>query len=412
MTGAAAVANAREIAVLLACVRPPSSQAAEAGGLAGADLNWEFLLREARRHGVLPLFYHGIRRLGQAPPAPAMELLQEACRRSQRRNLALTAELLRIVDALAADGVPALPFKGPVLAVSAYGDLALRTFGDLDVLVHQRDLARAREALLAFGYRPEFALTARQDRAYCKAECALRFHHPERDVLLELHWLLTERYLSIALPVEELWTRLVPVRLAGRTMPAFAPEDLLLYLAVHGGKHRWERLEWVCSLAWVAAGRAIDWSEVCRRARASGTERLLRVGLLLAHDLLDLDPPDEIRGEIARDRAAALLAGEIAAGLFVPEAPARDANRGGWYLYLLRSRERWRDRARIVLFSSLRLPHPAGEELVALPSRLSFLYYVFRPIRMVGASLAAAWRHAARRIHSGRREHSEPVCTR
>ncbi len=404
-----------EIELLLAAVRPKITP--EASGrmsrLCRAGLDWEFLLREARRHSVLPLLDRGLRlHDGTRPPAPVRELLRAACRLTQRRNLALTAELLRILAALEDAGIAAVPFKGPVLAALAYGDLALRPFGDLDVLVRERDMARARAALVKRGYLPEFAFSAAGERAFRKAECALQFRHAGRDVVLELHWRLTERYLSVHLPVERLWERLAPVPLAGRMVPAFAPEDLLLYLCIHGGKHEWERLEWLCSVAWLAAAcPRLDWDAIRRRARDSGTGRLLHLGLMLAQEVLGLEAPAETGAAIGRDRAARRLAAETGARLFEPERP--EPARGKWYFHLLRSRERWRDRARIVCFSSVRMPHPSSREVVTLPARLSFLYYLFRPARLLSASMAAAWRHAiGRRNRDGGKERAQSICTR
>jgi hypothetical protein len=104
--------------------------------------------------------------------------------------------------------------------------------------------------------------------------------------------------------------------------------------------------------------------------------------------------------------------------MFAEDASGREnGNRGSWYLYLLRSRERWNDRLRIVVFSSLRLPHPSSEEIVALPARLSFLYYFMRPLRLLGASVLGICRYCLKdRLHpppgARRKEKTEPVCTR
>ncbi len=401
-----------EIELLLACVRrsPAPGDIEHARGLLNGRLDWDRVLFETSRHAVLPLLCRGLQNLD--PPPEIAELLREACRRSQRRNLAVTAELLRVLRGLEAAGVPAVPFKGPVLAALAYGDLSLRTYGDLDLLVRERDLRRAREALIAEGYVPEFTFTPSQETAYIRTECALQVRHPRRDVVIELHWLLTERYLSIQLPVERFWERLEPVALGGRTVPAFAPEDLLLYLFVHGSKHRWERLEWVCSLAeLIASHPSIDWNAVSRRACQAGIARLLHLGLLLCARLLGLEIPEAVREEIRKDRGVGALAAELAAAMFQPEDRAR-RNRGGWYLYLLRSRERWRDRARVVLFSCVRQPHPCSEELVKLPPRLSFLYFLFRPARLMSASVAAACRYCAHRARPEKRKQTQTVCTR
>ena len=383
-----------EIRVLLKCVRPglDAAEAAELRRILSREFDWEFLLREARRHAVLPLLRRGLHlHLEGVAPEEAREALLLACRRAQRRNLALTAELRRVLDALEKAGIRALPFKGPLLASLAYGDLSLRTFGDLDVLVRERDLALAERALAAEGYTPAYALTAGQERAYRKDECAIQLRQPARDVALEIHWRLTERYLSIELPEERLRERASPVTLAGKTVPAFAPEDLLLYLAIHGSKHQWERLEWLCSIAeTIGRSPGLDWSAVRERARRAGVERMLHLSLRLAHDLLDLEYPHEIAWDIARDGAAEALARETAIKMFAPEEPRR--GRGAWYFYMLRARERWSDRARIAFYSCARLPHPSSRELVSLPARLSFLYYIFRPARLLAASMAAVWR--------------------
>jgi hypothetical protein len=404
-----------EIGVLLGCVGRDlsASHKAEIRGLLNGPLDWQFLFREAHRHAVLPLLHRGLSRDFQAEaPAPVLATLRESCRRVQQRNLALTAELLRILASLENAGIPAVPFKGPMLAALAYRELAMRTFADLDILLHEQDLTHARELLESQGYVSEYRLTPSQERAFRKVECALQMRHPARNVVLELHWLLTERYLSIHLPVQRFWENLVPARLAGRTVSVFAPEDLLLYLCVHGSKHRWDRLEWLCSIAeLIAAYPALDWRHVAESARTLGIERMLHLGLLLAHRLVALPVPDALRDDIDRDLTAQTLAHDLAANLFDP-ARQREQNRGNWYLYLLRSRERWTDRVRIVLFSWVRQPHPSSEELIALPPRLSFLYYLLRPLRLLTASTSAAWRHVARHPRTDATKAPESICTR
>src|SRR4029077_9771584 len=77
------------------------------------------------------------------------EFLRNSC-----RNLALTAELFRALEALNGHGVRATPYKGPVLAAQAYGDAALRQFSDLDIIVPQRQIVAGHGALLASCLRP------------------------------------------------------------------------------------------------------------------------------------------------------------------------------------------------------------------------------------------------------------------
>src|SRR5262245_54457784 len=57
--------------------------------------------------------------------------------------LAATRQLVEIVAALEALGIQVMPYKGPMLALDAYGDPALRLFNDLDILVAPTDVDRA-----------------------------------------------------------------------------------------------------------------------------------------------------------------------------------------------------------------------------------------------------------------------------
>ena len=58
-------------------------------------------------------------------------------------SLANAVELIAVLKALEDELIPAMPFKGVVLGASIYHDLSARPAGDLDLLIHDRDLSRA-----------------------------------------------------------------------------------------------------------------------------------------------------------------------------------------------------------------------------------------------------------------------------
>src|SRR2546430_3203484 len=92
--------------------------------------------------------------IGEAlEPVPRHDLQLNA-----RRNLLMLWELLEILDLFTEQGIRALPYKGPVLAAIEYGNLAARTFCDLDILVRKEDATRARDLLVARGYVREHHL--------------------------------------------------------------------------------------------------------------------------------------------------------------------------------------------------------------------------------------------------------------
>jgi len=73
-------------------------------------------------------------------------------------------ELAAIAGLLDGHGVECVPYKGPTLALRAYGDLAMREFGDLDLLVRARDVLKAKSVLMGRGYVPITPLAPEQEQ--------------------------------------------------------------------------------------------------------------------------------------------------------------------------------------------------------------------------------------------------------
>ena len=82
----------------------------------------------------------------------------------------------------------AAPYKGPALAVQLYGNVALRQFSDLDILVHPRDVLLARDLLLAEGYSPLPPLTEGQQAVLLRTQCNFPFTRESKRMIVELHW--------------------------------------------------------------------------------------------------------------------------------------------------------------------------------------------------------------------------------
>src|ERR1051326_5918676 len=132
--------------LLLCCARATMDpgHASLTQELLNERIDWQRLLRKARQHHVLPLLCKQLSALGVAMmPEPVLKQLRTIFAANRRRNAFLAGELIRIVEIFERSGIPAIPFKGPALAVEAYGDLSLRQFGDLDIIVPKEDVARA-----------------------------------------------------------------------------------------------------------------------------------------------------------------------------------------------------------------------------------------------------------------------------
>ena len=174
----------------------------------------------------------------------------------------MTAELFKVLDLFVAHGIAAIPYKGPTLAVLAYGNLAFREFVDLDLLLHERDLTESQGPLDRPRIPPRFSLTPTQELAYVKSLRELPLVSQE-GILVELHIGLTLRDYAFPLDLDRLWDRLSPVPLLRRNVLTFSIEDLLLILCAHGACHCWGSLGWICDLAeLVRTRRDVRWEWV------------------------------------------------------------------------------------------------------------------------------------------------------
>ena len=300
---------------LLLCVHPRLDAAGQARlrEFARSNPDWEKLLALATIHGLTPTFVNNLESCAMDALHPSWrERFRGESLRNSCRNLALTAELIHVLRALQANGVTATPYKGLVLAVQAHGDVAMREFSDLDILVPQAHIVAAEKALLSMGFsRAVPSLNAGRGRIpgqYAYSKGAAPAAGEREEVLVELHTEYTLRYFPRRLNLAELCARRQPLCLAGRQVLTFCPEDTLLLLSVHGAKHFWERLGWIADIAALAQSPGgLKWNSLIVRARAWQIERMLWFGLGLAAELFDLHLPTDVTDCLERDSVAQQL---------------------------------------------------------------------------------------------------------
>jgi len=292
----------------------------------------------------------------------------------------LSGELLNILRLFEAHHIPAIPYKGPVLAASVYGDLAwLRQFGDLDILVPKREVLRAKELLSTHGYRPMWQLFWGREKTYLRQTGAYTYnlYHDACRFKLELHWDVTPAF---RLDLEDLWERLEPISLAGTTVRGLSPEDTLLILSVHGSDHLWSKLSMMGDIVeLIRLHPEMKWQHVMDQARTFGVTRMLWLGLRLARELLGTALPPDVLDRMESDPVATALSMQLRQRLF-----GRTASPPGGVLQF-RVRERWQDKGRYGFYYvqwHLLTPHPEDQEFFPLPRLLFPLYYILRPLRL------------------------------
>src|ERR1041385_741670 len=214
---------------------------------AAGEVDWDYLFQLARRHSIVPLVY--VQLDHELVPAEVLAKFKQHYIENSARNTVLTAELCRLINLFRDEGIEAIAYKGPVLALFAYGDIALRRFVDLDVIVKRSDVLKAREILLTSGYTPSKSLSPSQQELLLRTQHNMQFSRDNHQLIVELHWEVAPHLFASTVNGERLWQDLITLDVNGTPVKTFSAEDLLFSLCVHGSRHLWERLGWICDVA-------------------------------------------------------------------------------------------------------------------------------------------------------------------
>jgi hypothetical protein len=342
------------------------------------------LLAAAERHDVTGLVVAALLKQESAGLPPdlheGLAIYRDGMRIEARRAENQLAELL---GRLAERGLPAMPFKGPVLAHRAYSDPTLRAYLDLDLMVHPDDVVHVVACLVEAGYVHQRGL-GRDGVALLRRYAGEYIMYPADGLPVEPHWHPAPFTMAFDIDIEALWRRAQATDFLGAPCYLPTPEDHLLLLALHGAKEEWHRLKWLIDVAaLLAAHPALDLAGLRGEAAAQGCRRVLDLALLLSHRLFAVPhaapPPDRAVARRADDVLARL------ARLAERRAGPYAVTRFHWGLRE-RRRDRWRYAARTLLTPRVvhynRLPLPRALRWLHVPLKLPWDYGVTPALRL------------------------------
>ncbi len=372
----------REIAALVrTIVRCNPLHLAGVEAISTAEIqDWPCFLSQVERHRITPLCFAVLKGTGAQLPREAETMLTRANERHCLLNFARAAELLQVLDAFQAARIDAIAFKGVALGAQLYDDFNLRAAGDLDLLVRWEDLARASEIILGRGY--ELKTSLRPDRR--PIADGLYEYHFERahdGMILELHWNLNFVHPRFphSIGLERIGKFSQAVQLAGRKVRVPDAEMTFLLLCMHGTKHQWSRLNWVCDVAQLLRRAPnLDWDRIEAEARPVGLRKAVALGLLLAHSICGVAGPAEAIRKLDSFPSVHPVAERLARA--IPE-PTGQEGRG-----FLRFHARLMDRPDLLRFLFSRdaiRPTANDEAFLSLPPALRWLHILIRPFRLL-----------------------------
>lgn len=379
-----------EINLILASCKPLNSEIRikHFQNLAGKIKDWEALINISSTHGMAALLYTALKETGKdiVPPA-TMRTLQQIYTKNAVRNLSMAARLISILDLFENNGITAVPFKGPLIAMSAYGDLNCRSFCDLDIIIDKLDVKKAKTVLIQSGFKEELILPSDQHlHSYLEHENSLSFY--KDDLSIDLHWEITGRYLLDHIYLDSVKDRLETSVLLERKIKSL-PEDLLLvYLSVHGCSHCWERFEWLCCFSELARKQnPEDLISAHGLAQKIGASRMFLLALDLSEYFLELKLPKTISESIDKDMHLQKIAHDLKSEIFLKKPSSGDDATWRFSPLHINIRDNLKSKVNYLVYL---LTKPTVKEwsLYPLPLSLVPLYTVVRPFRLIYIFLA------------------------
>jgi hypothetical protein len=207
------------------------------------------------------------------------------------------------------------------------------------------------------------------------------FNHETEATTVELHWRLAPRFFGASFDTSRLWQSTRRLQLQGSMVRVPPPEDLILMLCIHGAKDCWEKLEWVCGLAeLIRSEPRVDWQGLLEYAQEIRCEKILSLGLLLVHELLNAPVPANVLSQLRSRRQLDSLVDKVATRFFSDGSGSLSlTQRVRFHLGLKDSLgEKFRYCARLALTTT-----PVDWEIMPLPESASFLYLPLRVLRLL-----------------------------
>ncbi|KAF5434249.1 hypothetical protein C5S35_14810 [Candidatus Methanophagaceae archaeon] len=263
-----------------------------------SGLDWTYIIETAQQHGIAPLLYYNLSEIvDKRVPEQVVGYLRKLYNGNVARNILVYDALSKVLKAFKHARIAVIVLKGAALAETVYRDIGLRPFSDVDILVRESDLQRAKKQLSELGYRLDEEVSPEK----YNEEFGCDLYYIGKVNILEIHWDIlrktkSDRYTRVE--IEKLWERAVPAKIAGVDTLMMSPEDMLLHFCVHLPKHRYNRLIWLCDVLEIIEQTDIDWDYVIEIAEKYRIKAYMYYGLHFTDVLLGCDIPEEVLNEL------------------------------------------------------------------------------------------------------------------
>jgi hypothetical protein len=259
--------------------------------------DWTSFLDISYAHGVLPLVYKTLKKQKDFPPK-VLSMFKSQNIFIAQANMQMTAELIKIVTLLNAENIEIIAFKGPTLSQSIHGNVLDRQYTDIDILIAENNLFKAAKILANHHYESEHSIEFLKNKTLLKIEKDFTLYNTKNKISVELHWKLFENKLVYKSNLNYFKEDGNYIVISGLKIKVLNDEQLLLYLALHGSKHYWERIEWVVDIDRLIRGHTINWEKLVLLAQQLEIENIFYFCLSVSDKMFDTPIPKDILHKI------------------------------------------------------------------------------------------------------------------
>ena len=256
----------------------------------GVRFNWDFFVERAIDGGTAPMAYVALSDGDASPPDGVMEQLRTLYRLSAAENMQYLACTRRLLLACEEEALHPIVLRGTLFAEWLYSDMALRPFGDIDLLVRPEQLYALETLLETQGYER----IPGHDQQWTNHVAVIDVH---TDLVGGDR--IAARRRAVRIDMEAIWKASTPTAVAGAPARRLCWADQLLTCALHAIKHSCDRLLWFADMAaLIRMPQRVSLEALTVRARQFGLEKPLYYMLDFLRETIGTPVPEAMMASL------------------------------------------------------------------------------------------------------------------
>lgn len=348
------------------------------------DLDWTSVYNIIAAHHIRPVVHSVITKYDIRVNDKFLSRLKHDMMLVVTRNQLKVKQTTELYTCLQQKGVSAFFYKGVMLSEVLFGDYTSREVDDIDILIKRDDFFKTRDTLTGVGYLSRHNSDSNTFynhmlKVDCEYKCAIKTGNYINKV--EIHWSPTHKMFDVPVDNNMLFRHGVNTSVSGKEINILDIHDHILVMLIHHGVNDvWRLLKHLLDWAMVLYRNDLDidrdvLNEKITKARLVATTA---AGTDMCYQLFGIGNNMQ---EFPHMNVDKLIKNVLTFQLLNKNRVATIKNFG---LQLL-LKDNIRDKSRLILNYIVTFVQPSIRDIQAfhLPDRLHFVYYIFKPFRLV-----------------------------